>query len=250
MTELALSSSLEDYLEAIFHIVGQKGAARPKDIATRLGVGNSSVTGALKALAAKNLVNYAPYDIVTLTHEGQNLAEDVVYRHESLREFFIRVLAADDKLADEAACRMEHAVPAEMLERFIKFLEFIEICPRGGPKLLEGFRIHLEAGCSADCKDSCPVSGEKDPQALSVFSQSATLTLNELEAGQRATVVRVHGQGRLRRRLVDLGLTRGTTITMERAAPLGDPIELLVKGTHLSVRRSEAEVIEVQLVME
>lgn len=156
MTDSALSASLEDYLEVILHIVVAKGAARPKDIARELGIGNSSVTAALKTLAAKELVNYAPYDVVTLTASGERVARDVVHRHDTLRDFFIQVLAADDDLANRAACQMEHAVPGELVERFIRFLEFIDMCPRGGPGLLEGFRVHLEAGCRPDCFDHCP----------------------------------------------------------------------------------------------
>ncbi|MCP4901473.1 MAG: metal-dependent transcriptional regulator, partial [bacterium] len=144
MNEIALSASLEDYLEAIFHIVREKQAARPKDISKRLKVGNSSVTGALKALAARDLVHYAPYDLVTLTSAGEEAARDVVHRHESLREFFIKVLAADPGLAEEAACRMEHAIPAELVTRFVRFVEFVEMCPKGGSGLLEGFRVHLD----------------------------------------------------------------------------------------------------------
>ena len=66
-----LTASLEDYLEAIFHIVERKQAARAKDISKRMHVNGSSVTGALRALSERNLVNYAPYDIVTLTAEGE-----------------------------------------------------------------------------------------------------------------------------------------------------------------------------------
>jgi len=157
MAELALSASLEDYLEVIFHIVGAKGAARPKDIALELEIGNSSVTAALKSLAAKDLVNYAPYDVITLTKSGERAARDVVHRHETLRDFFIRVLAADHDLANQAACRMEHAVPSELVERLVRFLEFVEMCPRGGPALLDAFRVHLDAGCRPDCFDRCPV---------------------------------------------------------------------------------------------
>jgi DtxR family Mn-dependent transcriptional regulator len=157
VTDLALSASLEDYLEVILHIVEAKGAARPKDIAQQLEIGNSSVTAALKTLAAKDLVNYAPYEVITLTEGGEKVARDVVHRHETLREFFVRVLAADEKLADEAACRMEHAVPGKLVDRFVRFLEFVEMCPRGMPGLLDGFRVHLEAGCRPDCFDECPV---------------------------------------------------------------------------------------------
>ena len=71
------------------------------------------------------------------------------------------------------------------------------------------------------------------------------MTLDQLETGEVGSVVRVRAEGALRRRLVDLGLTSGTKITMERFAPLGDPLEVLVKGTHLSLRRTEAELVDV-----
>ncbi|MBN1269007.1 MAG: metal-dependent transcriptional regulator [Kiritimatiellae bacterium] len=124
-----LSESLEDYLEAILHIVAEKQAARAKDIAERLGVSNASVTSALHSLSEKKLVNHAPYDIVTLTREGNEIAEGIVRRHEALRDFFVKVLAVDEKEAEECACKMEHSVPDNVLERFISFLEFAEGCP-------------------------------------------------------------------------------------------------------------------------
>ena len=97
-----LSSSMEDYLEAIFHISQEKQAARAKDIADRVMVNKSSVTGALRALSEKGLVNYAPYDIITLTVKGKRLAEEIVRRHEALNDFFIKVLLIDQDEAEEA----------------------------------------------------------------------------------------------------------------------------------------------------
>ena len=117
-----LSSSLEDYLEAIHHVVARKDAARVKDIAERKGVSASSVTGALRALAERGLVNYAPYDIVTLTERGAALAQGVVRRHDALREFFERVLEVAPDTAEEAACRMEHAMPRDVLEKLVRFV--------------------------------------------------------------------------------------------------------------------------------
>lgn len=245
MTEAALSASLEDYIEAIFHIVRAKQAARPKDISKYLDVGNSSVTGALKALAARKLVNYAPYDVVTLTPAGEEVARDVVRRHESLREFFVKVLAAEPALAEDAACRMEHSVPAELVDRFVRFVEFIEMCPHGGPGLLEGFRHHLDSGCRPTCFNECRF--EASLPSASSGPDGGLTTLADLEPGQRATVTRVQGQGTLRRRLMDLGLISGTAVTMERSAPLGDPLEVLVKGAHLSLRREEASAVQVKI---
>ena len=83
-----LSASQEDYLEAIFHIISEKQAVRAKDIALRLKVKNASVTGALRILAGKGLVNYAPYDVISLTAEGKRIAEDIIRRHEVLHNFF------------------------------------------------------------------------------------------------------------------------------------------------------------------
>jgi len=125
----SLSASLEDYLEAIFHIVAEKQAARTKDISQRLKVNNSSVTGALRALAERNLVNYAPYEVITLTSSGKKIARDIVRRHETLREFFVKILSIDPQIADEGACRMEHALPREILDRLIEFVKLVETTP-------------------------------------------------------------------------------------------------------------------------
>jgi len=125
-----LSDSLEDYLEAIFHIARAKGAARGKDIAERLKVQPSSVSGALHLLAERKLVNYAPYDLVTLTPEGARVAERVIRRHEVLKDFIGRVLGIEERTAEEDACRMEHAVSQPVLERLAAFVEFIRVCPR------------------------------------------------------------------------------------------------------------------------
>jgi DtxR family Mn-dependent transcriptional regulator len=125
----ALTASLEDYLEAILNIVAEKQAVRAKDISERLNVSNSSVTGALHSLAEKEFINYAPYDVITLTEKGKDLGQQLVRRHEALRNFFVKVLGIDDGQAEDAACRMEHAVTGEIFERFIRFAEHVDTCP-------------------------------------------------------------------------------------------------------------------------
>ena len=118
-----ISPSLEDYLEAIHRIVEAKGAVRARDIAARLGVSRPSVTGQLKVLAEKGLANYAPYDVITLTAEGERVARRVDTRHKTLREFLVRVLRVQEDEADKAACSMEHGHTAPIsrkLEKFVK----------------------------------------------------------------------------------------------------------------------------------
>jgi DtxR family transcriptional regulator, Mn-dependent transcriptional regulator len=127
-----LSSSLEDYLEAVLFASEQNGAARPKDLATRLHVKAASVTGALKQLAEKGLINYAPYELVTLTDEGKVIANQIATKHKALLRFFTNVLGCDPKEVEEFACSMEHSIPDHILERFVEFATFIEKCPNSG----------------------------------------------------------------------------------------------------------------------
>jgi DtxR family Mn-dependent transcriptional regulator len=148
-----LSASLEDYLEAIYHIVEEKKVARAKEIASRLKVSRSSVTEAFRSLSQKELINYAPYEVITLTARGQKVAEDIIRRHEALKEFFIKVLAVDEKLAEEGACKVEHAAPREIIERLIHFVSFMEACPRGGQEWIDHFKNFCRTGSTR--KNEC-----------------------------------------------------------------------------------------------
>lgn len=71
------------------------------------------------------------------------------------------------------------------------------------------------------------------------------MTLNELKTGETAKIVRLNGGGAVKRRMMDMGLTSGTKVTVRRIAPLGDPIELSVRGYELSIRKDEAANVEV-----
>lgn len=71
-------------------------------------------------------------------------------------------------------------------------------------------------------------------------------TLKDVNVGETAVVVRLHGEGAVKRRIMDMGLTRGTEVHVRKVAPLGDPMELTVRGYELSVRKADAEMIEVQ----
>lgn len=71
-------------------------------------------------------------------------------------------------------------------------------------------------------------------------------TLKDVKVGESAMVVRLHGEGAVKRRIMDMGLTRGTEVHVRKVAPLGDPMELTVRGYELSVRKADAEMIEVQ----
>ena len=71
-------------------------------------------------------------------------------------------------------------------------------------------------------------------------------TLREVKVGQTVTVVKLHGEGAIRRRIMDMGITKGVTIRLRKVAPLGDPMELNLRGYELSLRKDDAEMIEVE----
>jgi ferrous iron transport protein A len=71
-------------------------------------------------------------------------------------------------------------------------------------------------------------------------------TLRDIPVGGRAKVVKVHGEGALRRRIMDMGITKGTEIFVKKVAPFGDPVEVTVRGYELSLRKDDADIIEME----
>ena len=71
-------------------------------------------------------------------------------------------------------------------------------------------------------------------------------TLRDAKVGETVTVVKLHGEGALKRRIMDMGVTKGTEIYIRKVAPLGDPLETTVRGYELSIRRADAELIDVK----
>ncbi len=246
-----LSASMEDYLETIYEIIADKKAARPRDIAKRLNISYPSVTGALKLLAERQLINYTPYDQITLTQAGEAAAKDVLRRHEVLRDFFIEVLAVPYEEADAAACEMEHSISKKLIERFVNFIEFVETCPRGGSKWIKGFAYHCDnEGAMDNCREcilSC-LDGLKSKSGSHNNDTIKTLSLADLKPGNKCRVTKINGQGDVKKRLLDMGITPGSIIELERIAPLGDPMDIKVRGYHLSIRKDEAEIIEVEAI--
>jgi DtxR family transcriptional regulator, Mn-dependent transcriptional regulator len=153
-TKTNLSASLEDYVEAIYHIVNDNGVARSKEIATRLNVSRASVTEALRALSKKKLIIYTPYAAITMTEEGKQIARNVVFKHDVLKRFFTNILDIDEDTAEQSACKIEHSAPPELIDKLINFMDFFNTCPRGGEDFLQGFaNFHQRGEIQSDCND-------------------------------------------------------------------------------------------------
>ncbi len=118
-----LTSNMEDYLEVILNLQQEQRVARVKDVAQRLNVKMPSVTGAMKGLAEKGLVNYERYSYLTLTAAGEKIAREIGERHKTFYSFLTEVLRLDHKTAELDACRLEHAT---CRKTFLKIKDFTE----------------------------------------------------------------------------------------------------------------------------
>ena len=74
------------------------------------------------------------------------------------------------------------------------------------------------------------------------------MTLKEMNPGESGKIVKVHGEGPVKRRIMDMGLTKGISFVVRKGAPLGDPVEITVRGYELSIRKFDAEMVEVEVL--
>ena len=243
-----LSASLEDYLEAILGLVQESGVARVRDIATKLGVNKSAVTNALKSLAVKNLVNYDPYQYITLTDEGWEAAEDIFLRHQVLRRFLAEVLELDPATAEQNACLVEHVIDKDVLRRLACFLRFTSDYPDVRKKWARYLAGSLRRqNQPSRHRGKTPRSAKETDVSQARKNGEMLTTLDKVNPGQKVTVRKVGGKAAANRRLSEMGLLRNTEITLIRVAPLGDPLEIKVRGYNLSLRKREARDIKVAI---
>lgn len=248
-----LSANMEDYLEAIYNVVQKNGAALPRDIGNILDVGRSSVSGALKTLRSKGLIRHESYGVITLTKRGEVIAQEVNRRHEALKEFFIRILDIDEDLADKTACSMEHTVGDKVMARLVGFVKYSDDCPSEVTDWLEGFDQFCEKNCKGGesfwSDNSSGIKSSLDQleiDALAAAASEVPGTLRDVRPGDEVEITKVDMRGSMLSRLLDMGITKGSTVKVKKVAPLGDPIEIRIRGYNLTLRKDEAGKIKVK----
>jgi len=232
---IILTPALEDYLEAILEIHEKEDVVRVTDVADRLNIAKSTVSQTINRLKKLGLVVQESYGPIKLTRTGKKHATKVQNRHRIIRKFLVEILEIDYKTADEDACLMEHVLSPKTMEKLAEFIaksnnteanSRSNLCPEhGGEKNL-------------NWKDE----GERTMRSVN------TKALSELQTGEQGRIIRITAKGPVRRRILEMGITLGTKISIKGVAPLGDPIELLVKGYRLSLRKEEATDIFVEVL--
>lgn len=206
---LDLSSSLQDYLEAILELSEVNSTVRVTDLAKKLNIAKASVSQSISKLVDLNLVQQESYGPIELTSTGREQALKVRRRHRMLRKFLIEILGVKPEIAEKDACKMEHTISPETMDKLVDFLAASEQLPQEEPKM--------------------------------------TTQLSQLKKGQTGTVTKIEATGTLRRRISELGVNVGTKITVLGVAPMGDPMEFSVQDYRLSLRKDEASLIRVEV---
>lgn len=227
-----LSSNFEDYLKTIGNLEANKGQVRSKEIAKIMKVKPSSVTNALQVLREQKLITYEPYGPITMTSKGKRIWLIIHQKYKTVKGFLTEILEIDHKTADKLACTIEHAISPQVTERILLLRQFLKDDNTCGTDTIE--RLHdffIE-----QTKETEKEIGKEIPMFL----------LSVLKPGEKATIHRINGDKTLRQKFLNMGLSRGQEIIVERVAPLGDPIEITIRGYNLSLRKSEAELIIVR----
>jgi DtxR family Mn-dependent transcriptional regulator len=216
---MVMTESLENYLRVVYEIQSEKGVARVKDLAMRLSVKTSSAVEAVKKLLDKGLVEHEKYGYIRLTQKGVIEARRVYQNHRMLFQFFHEVLSIDEKESEELACGVEHHVTKNFYERLDKLLKFFQ----ENRDILEKFQEFSKKEVS-----------------------EMNATLDKFRPGDVLKVDRINGDLGIKQRLARMGIVPGVELEVERIAPLGDPIEVRVEGTRVSVRKKDAKSIVVE----
>ncbi|MGM0603158.1 MAG: DtxR family transcriptional regulator [Bacillota bacterium] len=227
--EILLSKSLEDYLEVIFHLSNKNGSARITDIASNMEVAASSVNEMIGKLSVKGLVKQKKYGPVLLTENGAVYAKKIDCIHKIIFEFLHELLGVEKKTADHDACLIEHNVSYQTVKKLNQYLIKQNI-------------INEDNNCLSD------FFVNNNEGVKNMGADTKNLNLNQLDIAAEAEIIKINAKGKLKRKLMDMGITRGTKLTVKGKAPMGDPIEVKIRGYSLSLRQDEAAEILVKEV--
>lgn len=221
------SRNMEEYLETLYALSQESKEASTSEISHRLNVTPASVTEMLQKLADKGYVKYSPYQGATLTPAGFKLGEKMARKHRLLERFLHDILNLGKDRVHAQACEMEHTLNDETERAFCNTLKQPAKCPDDG-KIIPPCDLQF-----ASCEECQKWHGESLEK---VGKRKANLvSMTALKEREEGTVAFIRGDNKVLRRLLDVGLTPGTRISVTRVAPLKGPVEIAVRGSRIAL---------------
>ncbi len=209
------STTLEEYLETIYKLAVE-GIVRPTQIAEAMGVSGPTVTATLKRLEAHGLVTRDGTTVV-LTEEGLARSVEIVRKHRIAERFLVDVLGLDWEAAHEDACLLEHALSPRVLEALEAYLGDPTVCPHGHPI----------------------------PSADGSVATTVGESLDRIEPGFSATVLRVAEDEALLGYLGEVGLKPGARVHVVALEPFEGPLTVEIGGSTRALARDVAHFVTV-----
>lgn len=222
-----MSTSTEEYLEALYTLTQNNTVAGTTEIAKHLNVSPASVSEMMKKLAENGYVDYMPRQGVTLTSKGFEQAQKMARKHRLLERFLHDVLHIGNDKVHKEACAMEHSLSDETERALCQTLNAPDKCP-DDQKIIPACNFGF-----SDCGECQQWGGDN----LDEVGKRKTniVSISTLKEKQNGTVAFIRGDGKVLRRLLDMGLTPGTKISVNRVAPLKGPVEIRVRGSKLAL---------------
>jgi DtxR family transcriptional regulator, Mn-dependent transcriptional regulator len=224
---LKTSASMEEYLEALYTLTQDGQTATTSEISRKLNIAPPSVTEMLRKLADGGYINYLPYQGVTLTDKGFALAEKMTRKHRILERFLHDVLKIGNDKVHSEACEMEHSLSDSTERAMCQNLNSPARCP-DDEKVIPP--------CDLDFSTCEECHKWEDADLDKVGSRKVNVTaLSSLSRKQKARIAFIRGNKKSLCKLMDMGLTPGTLISVNRIAPLKGPMQIDVRGSQLAL---------------
>jgi DtxR family Mn-dependent transcriptional regulator len=221
------SRTIEDYLKALYILSRNGKPVSTTEIAEHFKIAPASVTEMLKKLAKKGYVKYSPYHGAHLTNKGLQIAEKITRKHRLLERFLHDVLRIGKDKVHVEACEMEHALSDDAEESLCRFLNHPDKCP-DDEKIIPACSLPFSSceECVAVHMKGLEEVGRRNQNLVSICA---------LKEGDQGKVSFIRGEHKVLQRLLDMGLTPGTSVGVVRVAPLKGPIEVSVRGSKVAL---------------
>jgi len=225
----------QDYLKTVYGLSKNGDLVSTTEISQKLDLAPASVTEMLKKLSEEGYVQYSPYKGSTLTDKGLQEAKKITRKHRLLETFLSDVLHIGKDKVHSQACQMEHALSDEAEESLCRLLKHPDKCSDDGKPI-----------------PVCDLPFSSCEECISLHNRGLEevgkrkenlLALTELKDGQSGKISFIRGGHTVLQRLLDMGLTPDTKITVIKAAPFEGPLEVKVRGSKLAIGRGIASKV-------
>jgi len=221
------NKTYEDYLRALYILSRNGEPIATNEIADHFKIAPASVTEMLKKLAKDGYVEHSPYHGANLTNKGFQIAEKITRKHRLLERFLHDVLRIRKDKVHLEACEMEHALSDEAEESLCRLLNHPDKCP-DDDKIIPACNLPFSSceECVATHRRGLEEVGKRNQNLVSICT---------LKEGGQGRVSFIRGEHKVLQRLLDMGLTPGTSVSVVRVAPLKGPIEVSVRGAKVAL---------------